>query len=151
MKTFIKLWIFVSFLTLSLLTMSMDDTPDEIEKDYTCMVYNLHYEARGEGSKGLIAVANVVMNRTKNPAFPYNVCGVVYQHKQFSWVQSNRHIQKIPLGKISERVKFIAYEAVVNKTLRDNTNGALYFHASGITTAWNKIKTVRIGNHIFYK
>lgn len=47
--------------------------------DLDCMTDAVYYEARGESARGQAAVAQVVMNRVKHPAFPKTVCGVVFQ------------------------------------------------------------------------
>ena len=48
--------------------------------------------------------------------------------------------------------KEIARRAL-NLQLRDRTRGALYFHHRNMTPGWaaNYIKTVEIGEHVFYK
>lgn len=127
------------------------ELPEALMQEYQCLKYNLHFEARGEGTKGMIAVANVVVNRSQHPNFPNTICGVVFQkHKktcQFSWVCKNPKLDQL---KVDDRAKIIAYEAVVNKTLKDNTGGALFFH-SGEFPGWNNVRpTVSIGNHTFY-
>ena len=51
-----------------------------------CLTEAVYHEARGEPIKGQAAVAHVVMKRTKFPKeFASTICGVVYQHGQFSW------------------------------------------------------------------
>lgn len=152
MKTsFIKLFCLVLLFVSSIVKGATFDVPEELQKDFECMALNLHYEARGESTKGMIAVANVVMNRTENPNFPNSVCEVIYQKKQFSWVNSKT---RLTFRTTSYKAKFIAYEAIVNKTLEDNTSGALYFHVTNLKTNWEygKLhKTANIGNHVFYK
>ncbi|WP_312490406.1 cell wall hydrolase, partial [Sphingomonas sp.] len=56
-----------------------------------CLTAAIYYEAGGESIDGQRAVAQVVLNRVRHPAFPSSVCGVVYQgverrHCQFSFV-----------------------------------------------------------------
>ncbi len=43
-------------------------------------------EARGEPYKGQVAVAAVILNRTKNSGFPSSIAGVIYQPGAFSVV-----------------------------------------------------------------
>lgn len=120
-------------------------------KEYECMAKTLHHEARGETSSGLIAVANVVINRTLHRSYPKTICGVVYQKNQFSWVGRTKAVN---LENISPKVKLIAYEAVLNNSWKDNTNGALFFHTITNKNMWNKKSlqpTAKIGNHVFFK
>lgn len=136
---------------LSTFCMANDFHGDPLLKsEFECMAQNLYHEARGESIKGLIAVASVVLNRTQAPNFPDTICEVVYQKYQFSWV-GKKHID---ISKISNRIKKIAYDAVVNNSLVDNTNGALFFKTIISETTWNYnmlTKTKVIGNHVFYK
>ena len=42
-------------------------------------------EARGQGSRAMALVQDVVLNRVDDSRWPSSVCAVVYQRKQFSW------------------------------------------------------------------
>lgn len=44
-----------------------------------CLATAIYYEAASESDDGQRAVAQVILNRVRNPAFPATVCGVVYQ------------------------------------------------------------------------
>src|SRR6185369_10390204 len=44
-----------------------------------CLTQAVYYEAGYEPVEGRRAVAQVVLNRMRHPAFPKSVCGVVYQ------------------------------------------------------------------------
>src|SRR5206468_6861982 len=45
----------------------------------TCLASAVYYEAGNQDENGERAVAQVVLNRVRHPAFPGSVCGVVYQ------------------------------------------------------------------------
>src|ERR1700704_6067388 len=47
-----------------------------------CLAEVLYYEARGEGIEGEKAVAEVVLQRTRNRDYPETVCGVVHDGVQ---------------------------------------------------------------------
>ena len=51
-------------------------------RDLDCLADAVYYEARGETPDGQAAVAQVVLNRVRHPAFPKSVCGVVFQGAQ---------------------------------------------------------------------
>ncbi|HZZ88499.1 MAG TPA: cell wall hydrolase, partial [Caulobacteraceae bacterium] len=53
--------------------------PSNTAFDLQCLTAAVYYEARGESREGQAAVAQVVLNRVRSPAFPKTVCGVVYQ------------------------------------------------------------------------
>ena len=44
-----------------------------------CLTAAIYYEAASESDDGQRAVAQVVLNRVRHPAFPGTVCGTVYQ------------------------------------------------------------------------
>ena len=44
-----------------------------------CLASAVYYEAGNQDENGARAVAQVVLNRVRHPAFPSSVCGVVYQ------------------------------------------------------------------------
>jgi spore germination cell wall hydrolase CwlJ-like protein len=119
-----------------------------------CLAQNAYYEARGESVKGMIAVTNVVMNRTEDDSFPHTPCGVVHQKKhggcQFSWT-CDHHVQ-IEDRNSYEISKIIAKMVYLNK-IEDLTNGATFYHAVYVKPYWSNIfeKTAKIGDHIFYK
>jgi hypothetical protein len=54
----------------------------DIAASLQCLTAAVYYEARSEGQEGQRAVAQVVLNRVRHPAFPKSVCGVVYQGSQ---------------------------------------------------------------------
>lgn len=49
-------------------------------RDLECLSQAVYYEARGEAERGRQAVAQVVINRTRQARFPRSICGVVFQH-----------------------------------------------------------------------
>jgi hypothetical protein len=60
--------------------------------------------------------------------------------------------------KLSERQKVVyndikdlaVYVYMNYEVMKDNTMGALYYHANYVNPNWKLKKTVVIGNHIFY-
>lgn len=128
--------------------------PDIKEQEIDCLAQNIYYEARGESTKGKIAVGHVTLNRVKHTQFGNSVCGVVTQkHKkrcQFSWVCDN----KLPAIKqeLYADIRNLA-EKIYHGKIKDNTKGATYFHNEAVLPDWSdcKIYTGQIGNHHFYK
>ena len=53
--------------------------PEMFERSLQCLTEAVYYEARSESEEGQRAVAQVVLNRVRHPAYPNSVCGVVYQ------------------------------------------------------------------------
>jgi spore germination cell wall hydrolase CwlJ-like protein len=138
-----------------------------------CMARNVYHEARGEGELGMLAVAHVVINRSKDPRWSDDVCEVIYQPQQFSW--ANKRTRSVPRGQPgspAERARLLsrfAASAVLAQRADegqpsrkkwsgiphfiDPTNGATFYHERSVHPAWaRKMKKVAvIGNHVFYK
>ncbi len=51
----------------------------DYQRALECLANAIYYEAATEPLDGQRAVAQVVLNRLRHPAFPNSVCGVVYQ------------------------------------------------------------------------
>ncbi|MGB6117317.1 MAG: cell wall hydrolase, partial [Mesorhizobium sp.] len=51
------------------------------KKEQTCLANGIYFEARGESLRGQAAVAQVILNRVRNPTYPDTICGVVYQNQ----------------------------------------------------------------------
>jgi spore germination cell wall hydrolase CwlJ-like protein len=129
---------------------------EPLEHAITCLSRTIYWEAKGEGAAGMEAIANVVMNRLGHKGFPNTICEVVRQgHEkgacQFSWWCDGRS-DDAQEEKSYAIAKEIARKAL-NRQLTDRTGGALYFHQHKVTPSWSAeyIKTVEIGEHVFYK
>ncbi len=121
---------------------------------FLCLAMTVYYEARAEPVMGQYAVAEVVMNRKRDPRFPDTVCGVV-KHRypgqvcQFSfWCDGKPENPK-------EGLAWRQAQAVATAILDDETvfvGDSLYFHAEGSKAGFfNTLEAwVMIGNHIFY-
>jgi len=129
-----------------------------------CLALNVYFEARNEPFDGQIAVANVVINRVADPRFPDSVCAVVFQGQkrkrdffpirnkcQFSWYCDGKSDQ--PKNQKSFYNSAFIASKVINGEFPDTTIGATHYHADYIYPDWasSKIKTAKIGRHIFYK
>ncbi|MCB9996602.1 MAG: cell wall hydrolase [Rhodospirillales bacterium] len=115
-------------------------------------------EARGEGSAGMQAVANVVLNRARRGGWwGDDVIAVCQKPYQFScWNKDDpnyRRLQRVDTNDLYfATAKRMARRAVYG-ALPDITEGADHYHAAGITPLWSagERPVAVIGNHIFYK
>jgi len=119
-----------------------------------CMALNMYWEARGEGTDGMIAVGWTVLNRMRSRRFPSTPCDVVYQGGQrrgceFSWWCDGRSDR--PRDARSWRLAQHLAEQVLMAPPRDPTGGALYYHATSVRPGWPHALTTRIGQHLFYR
>jgi spore germination cell wall hydrolase CwlJ-like protein len=124
-------------------------------RDLDCMTDAVYYEARGETQRGQQAVAQVVMNRVKNPRFPKTVCGVVFQRAaagcQFSFAcdGSMRHGRERDAWEEARRV---AARALSGFVLRD-VGSATHYHTVAVSPDWGPkmLRVAQVGLHIFYR
>ena len=136
---------------------SVDPAGEEpMEDAITCLARSIYWEAKRKDFAEMEAIANVVMNRLGHKGFPNTICGVVKQGQeqgacQFSWWCDGRPDDAREEEPYSH-AKEIARKAL-NRQLKDPTDGAMYFHNRKVSPNWSKeyIKTVEIGEHVFYK
>ncbi len=121
--------------------------------DLACLSEAVYFEARGESSAGQAAVAQVVLNRARNPAYPKSVCAVVYQAAarggcQFSFVCDGAMAR--PLEPIAwRRARRVATRALEGYVMTA-VGRALNFHAADVTTAETGAPVARLGGHVFF-
>jgi spore germination cell wall hydrolase CwlJ-like protein len=140
----------LKFLLLLVLMIPTWATPySKVPKhDLDCLVYNVYYEARGEPTKGKIAVALVTLNRVDNENYPKDICKVVFQPSQFSWTLKPT---KAAINKKEwQQSKDAAFSAYMNRDILGNFS-ATHYHNNTVSPAWGLKKVAKIGSHIFYK
>ncbi len=132
---------------------SKKETHDLCLKDAKCnlLAEAIVYEARGEPTKGQIAVAQVILNRKQDPRWPDKVVDVIKQPHQFSYLK-DKHKQRPPSQDDWNKARKIAH-AVIIGTERNPVGDATHYHATRVQPKWaKKLQPVaKIGNHIFYK
>lgn len=121
-----------------------------------CLTAALYYEASGESIDGQRAVAQVVLNRTRHPAFPATVCGVVYQgaeraHCQFSFVCDGA-LSRTPVTSGWSRAARIA-AAALSGSVYAPVGLATHYHTYAVTPVWNRamVMTDMVGAHLFHR
>jgi spore germination cell wall hydrolase CwlJ-like protein len=126
--------------------------------DFACLAQAIYFEAGKENASGQRAVAEVVINRLRDPRFPKTVCEVVHQggeggpgHCQFSWWCDGRS-DATGDGERWASAQQAAADAL-SGAYPDWTRGALFFHNKTVKPAWSKRLqlTSIIGDHIFYR
>ncbi|MCY0094101.1 cell wall hydrolase [Hoeflea sp. J2-29] len=122
-----------------------------------CLAAGIYFEARGENVKGQAAVAQVILNRVRNPTYPKTVCGVVYQNE--TW--RNRCQFSFACDGIKDRVRSpkhwdmaeeIALATTAGKIWLPEVGSSTHYHATYVNPPWaRKMRKVgQIGLHIFY-
>src|SRR5205085_1617517 len=121
-----------------------------------CLTQAVYYEAAFEPLEGRRAVAQVVLNRLRHPAFPKSVCGVVYQGSggrvcQFTFVCDGALYRQPELGawRQAEQIARAALGGYVDGAVGEAT----HYHADYVAPRWAPMlaKVAQIGQHIFYR
>lgn len=123
----------------------------EAQSEINCLTENVFWEARGESKRGMKAVAQVTINRTKAKPFPSSICGVVWEPKQFSWTVKNQRDNTRNGIEIAYNIAYEAYhKGYADKQLEKS--GAIYYHATYVKPNWSSkmAMVATIGTHKFY-
>ncbi len=128
------------------------------ETEQQCLAEAIYFEARGEPEKGQMAVAQVVLNRVRNPAYPDTICKVVYQNKglrdacQFSFACDGIKDVVHP-GWSWRRAQRIAREVTFGGESLPEVGSSTHYHATYVRPNWAGIfrKKAKIGRHVFYQ
>lgn len=129
----------------------------DASRDLDCLTQVVYYEARGEGRDGMQAVAQVVLNRVRHPAFPKTICGVVYQGAarrtgcQFSFTCNGAMRGRVNTAAWN-RAKSIASNAL-SGAVYSGVGNATHFHTTGVSPVWRNslIRVNQVGSHLFYR
>lgn len=122
-------------------------------------------EARGEGSSGMQAVAQVILNRLAISKelgsywWGNDVVQICQKPFQFScWNKDDPNRAKLIQLSADDDIYFVTAMRIARRALAatlgtDVTEGATHYHAAGISPYWvkdNKASSV-LGKHIFYR
>lgn len=122
-----------------------------------CMTAAIYYEAASETELGQRAVAQVILNRMRHPAYPKTVCGVVFQGSerstgcQFTFT-CDGSLARSPAPALWQRARRIAEQALAGYVER-SVGTATHYHTVWVVPYWNKnlAKVTTLGAHIFYR
>ncbi|TPG40643.1 cell wall hydrolase [Sphingomonas koreensis] len=132
-------------------------TPDDAQRAIDCLTAAVYYEARSQSADGQRAVAQVVLNRVRDRAFPASVCGVVYQGSQrrtgcqFSFTcDGSLYHPREPFA--WDRARSIAAAALAGAVYAP-VGAATFYHADYVSPWWagSMARVATIGAHIFYR
>lgn len=116
-------------------------------RDMACIASAIWHEAGNQPREGRIAIAEVVITRTKSGIYPKRACAVIAQRSQFSFVERGR-VPEVPAEHRDEMMRIA--KGVVTGELHSRVRGAMYFHADYVNPGWKAPVVGRIGTHIFY-
>lgn len=132
------------------------DTADQA-RALTCLAQAVYYESAREPALGQAAVAQVVLNRLRHPAYPKSVCGVVYQGAarptgcQFTFT-CDGSLTHPPPASLWTQAQAVARRALAGFVVKD-VGSATHYHAAYVAPYWapTLVKMKQIGQHIFYR
>ena len=126
-----------------------------------CLAAAVYYEA-GDDAVGQRAVAQVILNRMRHPAFPKTVCGVVFQGSerstgcQFTFTCDGSILRRTPSAGAWDRARYVARLALTGSV--DKRVGlATHYHTDWVIPYWSasleKISQVtdNYGTHLFFR
>ncbi|RUX02766.1 cell wall hydrolase [bacterium M00.F.Ca.ET.141.01.1.1] len=123
-----------------------------------CLANGIYFEARGETVRGQAAVAQVILNRVRNPAYPNSICGVVYQNDswfnrcQFSFACDGRK-KRIDNPVAYKTAQDIGMAVTAGKIFIPEVGSSTHYYANYVHPGWARTmqKMTKIGLHIFYR
>lgn len=128
----------------------------ERERAARCLTDALYYEAANEPVEGQRAIAQVVVNRVRDPHFPRSVCGVVYQGWerktgcQFSFVCDGSIVRRHADPVAWARLRPIAV-AALSGYVDEDVGTSTHYYATYVKPNWVRsvAKVADIGKHVF--
>ncbi len=130
----------------------------DADKATDCLAAAIYYEAGNESLFGQMAVAQVVLNRVRHPAFPKTVCGVVFQGSerrtgcQFSFTCDGSMARRQPSLSVWQRLRGISI-SMLSGGVYAPVGNATHYHANYVLPYWSaSMEKVWVeGPHIFYR
>lgn len=123
----------------------------QVLRQARCLAYAVYFEAQGETRLGQLAVAQVVLNRLRVPAYPKTICSVIADRGQFPWTTGDLTIRDAARFRIAWSVALHMMAGI----FADPTRGATHFYAPARVgaPAWATPEAylLTIGGHRFFR
>ena len=122
-----------------------------------CLAAAGYYEA-GDDAKGQRAVAQVIINRMRHPAFPKTICGVVFQGSerstgcQFTFTCDGAMLRYSPSPAAWQRARDVARMALNGSVYRP-VGHATHYHTNWVVPYWSASleKITAVDTHLFFR
>src|SRR3954465_8884442 len=133
-------------------------TPADRLRATECLTAAIYYEAAIEPLDGQRAVAQVVLNRVRHPAFPKSVCGVVFQGSdrstgcQFTFSCDGALTRWHPSAAAWKRAREVAI-AALNGSVYGKVGYATHYHTDWVVPYWSASldKVSAVKTHLFFR
>ena len=131
--------------------------PEDRARATDCMAAGILYEA-GDDTLGERAVAQVVLNRLRHPAFPKTVCGVVFEGQarttgcQFSFSCDGAITRWHPTDDAWRRAREVA-AAALSGAVFNQVGYATHYHTDWVVPYWQSSldKITAVHTHLFFR
>lgn len=122
-----------------------------------CLALAITYEAGLEPLAGQEAVAQVILNRVRHPAYPDSVCAVVWQGAerrtgcQFTFT-CDGSLRRARTPAAMAAAWSVAVRVLAGET-PDHVRGATHYHADYVSPYWapSLTRVRQIARHVFYR
>ena len=130
--------------------------PEDRGRAIDCLAAATWYEA-GDDAVGQRAVAQVVLNRMRHPAFPKSVCGVVFQGEerrtgcQFTFTCDGA-MRRTPSPAAWARAQGIARDALTGAVYA-KVGHSTHYHTDWVVPYWSASldKVAEVNTHLFFR
>ena len=130
---------------------------EDRERAVDCLAAGVLYEA-GDDAVGERAVAQVVLNRLRHPAFPKTVCGVVFEGSerttgcQFTFTCDGAMAKWKPSEAGWKRAREIAAAALSGSVYKP-VGHSTHYHTDWVVPYWQSSldKVAAVGTHLFFR
>ncbi|RZM07632.1 MAG: cell wall hydrolase, partial [Sphingomonas sp.] len=130
--------------------------PDDLARATDCLAAAVLYEA-GDDTVGEQAVAQVILNRLRHPAFPKTVCGVVFEGSerttgcQFTFACDGA-LTRRPSEPGWKRAREIATAALAGSVYKP-VGYATHYHTDWVVPYWQSSldKVAAVHTHLFFR
>ncbi len=125
-----------------------------IELAVMCLSMNIFWESRNQSLAGQVAIAQITMNRVANPKYPDDVCGVVHERKQFSWLFDGKSdVPQLVESQAWDRAQMVARGVMAGSGHANLMDiNITHYHAAYVQPYWTKSMQLvaKIGDHLIY-
>lgn len=133
-----------------------DGQPDDLDRAVDCLAAAQLYEA-GDDTGGQKAVAQVVLNRVRHPAFPKSVCAVVFQGAerrtgcQFTFTCDGA-LARTPSPGAWERARALA-KIMLSGSVDRRVGYSTHYHTDWVVPYWSSSldKVAAVDTHLFFR
>lgn len=130
--------------------------PEDMERAVSCLSAAQMYEAGGDQG-GQRAVAQVVLNRLRHPAFPKSICAVVFQGAerrtgcQFTFTCDGAMARR-PSKAAWDAARLIAKDMLTGAVFKP-VGHATHYHTDWVVPYWSETldKIVAVDTHLFFR